>query len=110
MAQLRQDYAQFVQRDAEVIAVGPEDQQAFAQWWQEHDMPFVGLANPDHSIADLYGQEVNPVKLGRMPAQFVIDKQGQIRYQHHSNAMWDIPSNEEILQLLDQLNLEKGTS
>ena len=107
MAQLRQDYAEFVARGAEVIAVGPEAQQPFAQWWQENDMPFVGLADPDHVLADLYGQEVNLVKLGRMPAQFVIDRQGQIRYQHHSNAMWDIPSNEEILRLLGQLNREQ---
>ena len=110
MAQLRQDYAQFVQRNAEVIAIGPEDQRTFAQWWREHDMPFVGLADPDHVAADLYGQQVNLVKLGRMPAQFVIDRQGHIRYQHYSNAMWDIPSNEEILHLLDQLDREQGES
>jgi len=107
MAQLRQDYAKFVARGAEVIAIGPEDGPAFSQWWQEHDMPFIGLADPDHVVADLYGQEVNALKLGRMPAQFVIDRQGQVRYERHSAAMWDIPSNDEILQLLDQLNRER---
>ena len=106
MAQLRQDYAKFVARGAEVVAIGPEDGPTFAQWWQEHEMPFVGLADPDHVVADLYGQKVNPLKLGRMPALFVIDKQGLVRYEHHSTAMWDIPSNDEILQLLDQLNQE----
>ena len=110
MAQLRQDYAEFVARGAEVIAVGPEGQQPFAQWWQENDMPFVGLADPGHVLADLYGQEVNLVKLGRMPAQFVIDRHERIRYQHYSNAMWDLPPNQEILQLLDQLNQEAGQS
>ena len=110
MAQLRQDHAQFVARGAAVIAIGPEDPASFARWWQEHDMPFVGAGDPDHRIADLYGQEVNPVKLGRMPAQFVIDRDGHIRYQHHSNAMWDIPADEEILALLDQLNLPPGQS
>jgi len=110
MAQLRQDYAQFVQRNAEIVAIGPEDQRAFAQWWQEHDMPFVGLSDPEHSVGNLYGQEVNPVKLGRMPAQFVIDRQGHIRYQHYSNAMWDIPADEDILHLLDQLNDEQEDS
>jgi peroxiredoxin len=110
MAQLRQDYTDFSARGAEVIAIGPEDPPSFAQWWQEHDMPFVGAGDPDHRVADLYGQEVNLVKLGRMPAQFVIDQDGRIRYQHHSNAMWDIPANEEILRLLDQLNLQQGKS
>jgi peroxiredoxin len=109
MAQLRQDYARFMERDTEVIAVGPEDPQTFARWWQEHDMPFVGMGDPDHTVANLYGQEVKVVKLGRMPAQFVIDKKGQIRYQHYSKAMWDLPSDEEILALLDQLNAEAKT-
>ena len=39
-------------------------------------MPFTGIPDPKHKIADLYGQEVSITKLGRMPAQMVIDKQG----------------------------------
>jgi peroxiredoxin Q/BCP len=108
MAQLRQLYAEFVERDAEVVAVGPEDYDSFRQWWQEHEMPFVGLADPNHAVADLYGQETHLLKMGRMPAQFVIDKQGQVRYQHYGNSAADIPANEEILQLLDRLNDEES--
>jgi peroxiredoxin len=108
MAQLRQDYQKFVERDAEVIAVGPEDRQTFAQYWEKEQMPFVGLSNPDHTVADLYGQEVNLIKLGRMPAQVVIDKKGKIRYAHYARSMSDIPPNDEILALLDDLNQEEG--
>jgi hypothetical protein len=32
MAQLRQDYQQFVSRDTEIIAIGPEDAKAFKEW------------------------------------------------------------------------------
>ena len=32
MAQLRQDYPQFVSRDMEVVVVGPEDARAFAAY------------------------------------------------------------------------------
>ena len=106
MAQLRQDYPEFVLRNTEIIAVGPEDTVSFAAWWKQHKMPFVGIADPEHQLADLYRQEVNLLKLGRMPAQFIVDRQGLIRYQHHSTAMWDIPSNQEILQYLDNLNQE----
>lgn len=106
MAQLRQDYQKFVDRDAEVIAVGPEDRQTFAQYWEKEQMPFPGLPDPTHTVADLYGQEVNLIKLGRMPAQVVIDKKGKIRYAHYGRSMSDIPPNDEILALLDDLNLE----
>ena len=32
MAQLRHDYPEFVRRQAEVIAIGPEDPAAFKDW------------------------------------------------------------------------------
>jgi hypothetical protein len=81
MAQLRRDYAKFVERSAEVVAVGPEDYESF---------------------------KVNRLKGGRMPAQFVIDAKGRIHYRHYGSSMSDIPSNDEMLQLLDQLNEEQS--
>ena len=107
MAQLRQDYAQFQARQAEVIAVGPEDAESFAAYWRENEMPFVGLPDPKSSVLKLYGQEVNLFKLGRMPAQVMVDKQGVARYVHYGHSMSDIPENEELLGLLDELNAEE---
>jgi peroxiredoxin len=106
MAQLRQDYDRFVERHAEVIVVGPEGHEAFADYWRKEALPFVGLPDPTHSVLKLYGQEVKLFKLGRMPAQVVVDKTGQARYVHYGHSMSDIPSNEEILGLLDGLNQE----
>ncbi|MBN1681421.1 MAG: redoxin domain-containing protein [Anaerolineae bacterium] len=104
MAQLRQDYDQFVARDAVVLVVGSDSKDAFQDYWQKHALPFVGLPNPDHSVAKLYGQQVRLIKLGRMPALVVIDKRGRVHYQHHGNSMRDIPPNDRILALLDTLN------
>jgi len=73
-------------------------------------MPFVGLADPRHIVAEQYGQEMNLLKLGRLPAQFVVDRQGTIRYSHHSTSMADIPSNAEILEVIDRLNQEHVAS
>jgi peroxiredoxin len=107
MAQLRQDYKKFVDRNTEIIAIGPEDAKSFADWWHNEHMPFVGIADPKHVIAKMYGQKVNPLKFGRMPAFFVVDKEGKIRYSHYGNSMSDIPSDEEIISLLDDLNKEE---
>ncbi|MBN2305136.1 MAG: redoxin domain-containing protein [Anaerolineae bacterium] len=104
MAQLRQDYDQFVARDAAILVVGPEKPDAFRRYWDANEFPFVGLPDPDHRVAKLYGQQVRWLKLGRMPALVVIDKQGQVYYQHHGNSMRDIPENQRILALLDELN------
>ena len=104
MAQLRQDYPQFVARDIEVVVVGPEDARAFAAYWQKESLPFIGLPDPTHSVLKLYGQEVNLFKLGRMPAQVLIDKAGVARFVHYGHSMSDIPKNEEILALADEIN------
>jgi peroxiredoxin Q/BCP len=104
MAQLRHDYAEFVKRDVEVVVVGPEDAGAFADYWQKESLPFVGLPDPTHSVLKLYGQEVKLFKLGRMPAQVLIDKAGVARFVHYGHDMKDIPGNEEILALADAVN------
>jgi peroxiredoxin len=106
MAQLRQEYQEFVKRGAEVIAIGPESSKTFSDWWHAHTMPFIGLPDPEHTVSKLYGQEVKILKLGRMPAQLIIDKKGLIRYKHYGSSMADIAENSEILSKLDQLNKE----
>jgi peroxiredoxin len=104
MAQLRQGYPEFVARGAEVIVIGPEDANAFKRYWLTEELPFIGVPDPIHSVLARFGQEVNIFKLGRMPAQVVIDRQGVARFAHYGDSMRDIPSNAELLSLLDQLN------
>jgi peroxiredoxin Q/BCP len=104
MAQLRQDFADFEQRQTKILVVGPENADAFARYWQDNELPFVGLPDPTHSVLRLYGQEVNLFKLGRMPAQVVVDKKGTARFVHYGDSMSDIPENRELLALLDALN------
>jgi peroxiredoxin Q/BCP len=106
MVQLRHDYQGFVERGAEIIAIGPEEREQFKQFWREHELPFVGLADPRHSVARLYRQEVNLLKLGRMPAQLIVDKQGRIRYQYYGRSMADISPNDRLFSVLDALNRE----
>ncbi len=104
MRQLRRDYDEFAQRETEVIVIGPEDEAAFARYWKKENLPFVGLPDPKHTVLKLYGQEIKLFKLGRMPAQVIVDKTGQARYVHYGHSMSDIPPNEELLTLLDGLN------
>ena len=110
MAQLRQDYAQFVERDIEVVVVGPENAQAFADYFAKESLPFIGLPDPTASVLKLYGQEVNLFKLGRMPAQVLIDKAGVARYVHYGHGMSDIPANAELLALGDEINAAPGAA
>lgn len=105
---MRRDYAKFVEQSTEILVVGPEASKAFADYWQREDLPFVGLPDPTHSVLKRYGQEVNLFKLGRMPAQVIIDRTGIARYVHYGHSMADIPENEELLDLLYEINQVEG--
>lgn len=76
----------------------------FQQYWRNERIPFIGLPDPDHSVAQIYRQEVNLFKLGRMPLNCVIDARGYVRFAHYGKSMSDIPSTEELLHVIDELN------
>ncbi len=86
-----------------MLILGPDGPNAFKKYWAENDIPFIGLPDLRSRVANRYDQEVNPFKLGRMPALFVIDRERVIRYAHYGDSMQDIPPNEEVLAVLEQL-------
>ncbi len=104
MAQLRQDHAEFEAAETAVVVVGPEGPDAFASYWEKNDLPFIGLPDPKHSVLKQYGQEIKLFKLGRMPAQVLVDKLGVARFVHYGHDMTDIPPNKEVLGLIGSLS------
>jgi peroxiredoxin Q/BCP len=103
MAQLRQDREEFEKRGVVIMAIGPEKREDFAKYWTEHDMPYIGIPDPEHRVAGLYGQEFKLLKLGRMPAQIIVDSKGVVRYAHYGTSMSDIPDDKEIFEVIDGL-------
>jgi peroxiredoxin len=101
---LRLDYSKFTSRGAEILALGPDGPRAFRRFWDEQRIPFPGLPDLHSRVADAYSQEVNLFKLGRMPAIFLIAREGHIRYTHYGESMQDIPETSVLLDILDELN------
>ena len=100
MAQLRQDYHKFEQANIEIVVVGPEPAFIFRTFWANNNLSFIGLSDPKHTVLKQYGQEVNLFKLGRLPAQVLIDHNGIVRFAHYGKSMADIPDTETILDSL----------
>jgi peroxiredoxin len=100
---MRDGYSQFTERGAEILAVGPNDMMAFKHYWDKEQIPYIGLPDPDHKVARNYRQQVNIFKLGRMPLVCVVDLDGRIRYAHYGTSMSDIPDNETLLHVIDEL-------
>lgn len=84
--------------------MGPNNAETFQRYWKNEGMPFVGLPDPDHRVARMYKQEVNLFKSGRMPLMCILDKSGYVRYVQYGASMRGIPSNEELLHVIDELN------
>ena len=101
--QLHQDYDKFAEKDTVIVAIGPEKANNFKAYWEENSLKFYGIPDEKQSVLKLYDQKVNIFKLGRMPAQMLVDKVGMLRYTHYGNSMKDIPENSEILELIDTL-------
>ena len=104
MARLRDGYRQFTGRGVKIVAIGPNPPATFEQYWRNEKIPFVGVPDAEHKVALLYRQEVNLFKLGRMPFNCLVDANGYIRFAQYGASMRDIPSNEELLQVIDELN------
>lgn len=101
---MRDEYSLFTDRGAEILAVGPDKREQFIRYWANEKIPFVGLPDPAHEVALQYRQEVKLFKLGRMPLVCVVDKDGRIRYANYGASMSDIPSNQVLLRVIDELN------
>ena len=82
MARLRDGYQDFLSHGAEILALGP-----------------------DKRVSKLYKQEVNLFKLGRMPLNAVVDRKGVIRFIHYGISMADIPDNETLLEVIEQISV-----
>jgi len=104
LARLRDEHEKFTSRGVEILAIGPNTPTVFEQYWTKEKIPFIGLPDADHAIARIYKQEVNLFKLGRMPLSCVVDTKGYIRFAHYGASMQDIPSNKELLNVIDELN------
>jgi peroxiredoxin len=104
LARLRDGHDEFTKRNAVILALGPNSPTAFEQYWTNENIPFIGLPDPNHRVAKMYRQDVNLFRLGRMPLSCIIDAKGYVRFAHYGDSMRDIPSNAELLQVIDALN------
>lgn len=101
---MRDEYEAFIARQAEILAVGPNDLPAFQRYWANEKIPYIGLPDPAHTVAKMYRQEVNLFKFGRMPLVCIVGRNGRIRFVHYGASMSDIPSNATLFEVMDELN------
>jgi peroxiredoxin len=100
---MRDDYAKYTALGAEIIAVARHSQREVDDYWATQNIPFLAAVDPEGTIGARYGQSWKLIKLGLMPSLFVIRKDGTIAYSHYGQGMSDIPSDAEVLKVLEGL-------
>ncbi|MBN1381335.1 MAG: redoxin domain-containing protein [Deltaproteobacteria bacterium] len=100
---MKEDFEEFTSRNATIVVVAPHSASKVTEYWKNEQLPMIGVPDKEGTLAELYGQEWKLLKLGRMPALFVIDRNGGIAFAQYGTNMTDIPSNSEVLKVLDGL-------
>lgn len=101
---MKQDFKELTSRNTTIVVVAPHTAEQVAEYWKKEELPMIGIPDEDGKLANLYGQEWKLLKLGRMPALFVIDRKGALAFAQYGTSMSDIPVNSEMLKVLDGLS------
>jgi peroxiredoxin len=89
------------------VAIGPDGPDAFRDYFGRNGLPFTGVPDPGGKLLGLLGQEVNWLKLGRMPALLAVARDGHVAHIHKGRSMRDLPDFARALEALG-LALEAG--
>jgi peroxiredoxin len=100
---LRDDYDKFGELGAEVLAIAPETQGSAERYLKANPMPYPLLVDEDHAVFDRYDVASKLASLGQRPALFVVDADGLVRFNEVGTQQWQIPPNDQVLELLRSL-------
>lgn len=103
---MRDDYAEFRRRGAEVVGIAPHDVAEAHRLVQDLKIPFPILADDNRAVFLAYDVQSRPWSLGQRPAVYVVDRAGVIRWAYLGWQQWDIPTNAQVLAVLDDLAAE----
>ncbi len=105
--QLHRDIEKFKVKNVRVVVVCPEKIDVVENFSDTNNISFDMVSDDKHVLARRYGQKVNYFKLGRMPAQLIMDSNAKFVFQHFANSMGDIIDNFDILDTFDELKRQR---
>ena len=102
-AELRKDYEKFIELNAYLYPILADKESNAKKLEQKYARKYPVFYDETKQVPNMLKQEVKIFKLGRMPGLLIIDKNGIIQYAYYGENMHDIPSNEEILEVLKKI-------
>ena len=104
LVKLQQEYSTVNSLNAEVLAISTDDLEGAGWAVNQQCLEFPVLYDPEATVVKQYGV-FNAADEGKaLPATFVIDKDGYVRWQYLGKSTTDRPSNALIFEQLRQIN------
>lgn len=100
---MRDDHGAFTELGASILAVAPDTVDGVAKYVTENPVPYPIVADAEHAAFDAYDVASRALSLGQRPALFVIDRTGTVRYDSVGTQQWQIPTNEQVQEVLRRL-------
>ena len=100
---MRDDHDRFTELGAKVVAVSAESPSAADSFLQKTPLPFPIVIDADHETFDAYDVVNRMMSLGQRPGLFVIDAEGVVRFDSIGTQQWQIPSDEQVLDVVRAL-------
>jgi peroxiredoxin Q/BCP len=100
---LRDDIDRFTEAGAQVVAIAPDTLEGVEKFVRDNEYPFSLLADTEHAVFDAYDVVSTMMSLGQRPALFVVDTDGNVRFDSIGTQQWQIPTNGNVLEVLNSL-------
>jgi len=100
---MQKELNKFTALGSKIVVVIRNNAKNVNDFWKKNKLQYIGIPDKDKKLGKLYRQQWKLIKLGLMPAMFVINQQGKISYSYYSNNMKDIPENKTIFEVLKNL-------
>ena len=98
--ELREDYEEIAGLDTQILAISTDELSQAEHAVRELDLQYPVLYDPEAKVVKEY-QVFDLLHDGRAaPAVFLLDKDGNIRWEYIARSKSDRPSNSEIIRRL----------
>jgi thioredoxin-dependent peroxiredoxin len=100
---IRDSYDDFEERGAVVLGVSPDEESSHVKFKQKYGLPFTLLADPEHTVSELYGvwgerKYMGRTYMGVERSTFLIDPDGRI-----SSVMRKVKPDTHVERVLQAL-------
>lgn len=106
MMQLRQDYEKFTALDSEIVVIAPDTMGNAESFFSRSPVPYTALVDDSLKVYEMFDVQSKWTSLGQRPGLFIIDQQGIVQFAYLGTQQWEIPSNQVVLEKLQQLQGE----